>query len=129
MFFFSIFPINAKFDHFPPTLCVSTLTEYKELSKCFLTCRANHPQVEVQTVVQKHQEDFTFLPSMLSALKNFLWWSTAKHPTCTRAATNSSPCNASHNRLFLVLQRKTPICTHTIPGLQTPHGKLRLRKD
>lgn len=122
-------PVNAKLNHFTPGLCVSSPTECWVLSKSFLRHRTNPPQVEVQTMVQKHHRKFIFLLSMLSALKNFLWWSTLKHPTYTQAATNPSPCNVSHNRLFLALQRKTPICTHTIPGLHTPHAKLHLRKD
>lgn len=89
MFFFSIVSANSKFNHLPPAHCVSSLTE-----KCSLPCRTNPPQVEVQTMVQNHHKEFTFLPSMLSALENFLWRSTATHPTCTQAATNSSPCNA-----------------------------------
>lgn len=120
---------NAKLNHFPPGLCVSSLTEYWALSKSFLTHRTNTPQVKVQTTTHKHHVEFTFLLSMLSVLKNFPWWSPLKHPTCTQAATNPSPCNVSHNRFFLALQRKTPICTHTIPGLHTPHGKPSLRKD
>lgn len=121
--------VNAEFNHFPPGLCVSSPTQYWALNKSFLTHKTNSPQVKVQTMVQKHHGKFTFLLSVLSALKNFLWWSILKHPTCTQAATNLSPCNVSHNRLFLALQRKTPICTHTIPGLHTPHAKLCLRKD
>lgn len=126
-FFLPIFPVNTKFNHFPPTLYVTNLAWYGELSKHFPICRTNSPQLEVQAMLWKHHAEFTFLPSMLFALKNFLWGSNGMHPTHTQATTNSSPCNTPYNRLFLALQRKTPICTHTAPGLQIPHGKFCVR--
>lgn len=127
--FFPIFPVSTKFNHFPPTLYVPSLNYYRELSKCLPISKTNPPQLEVQAMLWKHHTEFIFLPSMLFALENSLWGSTGMHPTSTQAATNFSPCNTPYNKLFLALQRKTPICTHTAPVLQIPRGKFCVRNE